>query len=113
MAVENTLNAGINKRNEFDIKTYQSSKILTLNEILLKSLGEDVCKDISSHLKLYFDIDIDSESIPGIALTYFDHKVPDSVSLPKSIRNGEIRNSNGEITNKTPFIEEVTPPYKQ
>jgi hypothetical protein len=94
-------------------------RIIILNNRVIQSVAE-LCSQqailepeifLETLLK-FFCIDLESD-IQGAGLTYFDHKVPDSISLPEAVRRGEARNNEGQVIARHQFIPEIIPPYKR
>jgi hypothetical protein len=95
------------------------NRVIILNNRTIHSLAEIYSQQTTLEPKLFadallkfFGIDLESD-IQGAGLTYFDHKVPDLISLPEAVRRGEARNDEVLVIARHQFIPEIIPPYKR
>lgn len=91
------------------IALHASGLMHTLKELVE---GSGASRELESALKTHFHINLENEAFFGIALTFFEHKVPDGWSFPNSLKEGEVTDSEGKLVAFKPFIPAITPPYK-
>ncbi|MBF0522532.1 MAG: hypothetical protein HQL24_05680 [Candidatus Omnitrophica bacterium] len=91
-------------------KFYKHRLMPTLQEIFSSDAGR---KRVLEFEDIYRD-SVEGKKFAGMTLTYFQHKVPDQVSMVSWISNGEILSSDiVRRANKMPFIPETIPPYDE
>lgn len=107
-------NEGLPGTPGFKLLIHTSQTIPNVDELIQETFAEESLPEVKECLKKFFNLDVDYENENGFCptLTYFEHKVPDSISFVESIRKGEVRNASGEVVNKIQFIPDTIPPYK-